>query len=84
MSRECDPEARLAAARLQHANPGWLVMWGRHERRYWAFPLFRAAPGTIISAASPRDLLTAMRSAEHAAPAVHRPAARPAATAHQR
>ncbi|MBO0808120.1 MAG: hypothetical protein J2P32_07445 [Actinobacteria bacterium] len=59
-----DPRQRLAAARLQHRNPHWLVCWGCHSRRYWAFPLFVAAPGTIISAPGEPGLLAGMRQAE--------------------
>jgi hypothetical protein len=61
-----DPRQRLTAARLQHRNPHWLICWGYHSRRYWAFPLFGAPPGTIISAAGEPGLTAGMRHAEAA------------------
>jgi len=33
-----DPGERRAAARLQHGNPGWLILWGVHSRLYGRFP----------------------------------------------
>ncbi len=62
-----DPSQRLTAARIQQANPGWLLIWGTHSRRYFAFPLFGAARGTILTASDPDRLLTGMRRAEAAA-----------------
>ena len=53
-----DPRQRLTTARLQHANQHWLLMWGPHSRRYYAYPLFAAPSGTIISASDPDRLLT--------------------------
>jgi hypothetical protein len=61
-----DPGQRLTAARIQHASPCWLVMWGTHSRRFFAFPLFGAPPGTIVTASGPDRLLTRMRQAETA------------------
>lgn len=61
-----DPSQRLTAARLQHRNPHWLVYWGCHSRRYWAFPLFGASPAAIVTASDPTRLLTRMREAEAA------------------
>jgi hypothetical protein len=55
------------AARLQDANSGWLVMWSRYERAYFAFPLFADPPGPVISAPDGTGLMTAMRAAELAA-----------------
>ena len=37
-----DPSHRLTAARIQHSSPHWLLMWGTHSRRYYAYPLFTA------------------------------------------
>ncbi len=67
-----DPSQRLVAARIQHTSPHWLLMWGPHSRRYFAYPLFGAPPGTIVSASAPDRLQTRMRQAEAAT------AARPA------
>jgi hypothetical protein len=75
-----DPGQRLTAARIQQANPRWLLMWGSHSRRYFAFPLFAAPPGTIVTASGPDRLLTRMRQAEAATsvrprmPVTNRPA----------
>jgi hypothetical protein len=55
------------AARLGAANPAWLVLWGRYDRAFWAFPRFCALPGTIITEADPAAVLAAMRAAERAA-----------------
>ncbi len=75
-----DPSQRLTAARLQHTNPHWLLMWGPHSRRYYAYPLFGAPPGTIVSASAPDRLVTRMRQAEAATAArPHMPPTTPAA-----
>jgi hypothetical protein len=74
--RRYDPGQRLTAARIQHANPHWLLMWGPHSRRYFAFPLFWAPPGTMVTATDPTWLLTRMRQAETAA-ATHPRSPRP-------
>ena len=66
-SSRYDPSQRLTAARIQQANPGWLLIWGTHSRRYFAFPLFGAPRGTIVTASAPDRLLTRMRRAETAA-----------------
>jgi hypothetical protein len=59
-----DPVEREEAARLQEANPLWLIMWGVHSRLLWAFPLFHAPRGTVVSASSPDRLLDRMRQVE--------------------
>ena len=59
-----DPGQRLTAARIQHANPHWLLLWGTHSRRYFAFPMFTVPPGTIVTASEPNRLVTRMRQAE--------------------
>ena len=41
-------------------------MWGPHSRRFFAYPLFSAPPGTIVSASAPDRLMTRMRQAEAA------------------
>ena len=70
-----DPRQRQAAAGLQHRNQHWRTCWGYHSRRYWAFPLFAAPPGTIISATSEPGLTAGMRQAEAAVAARPRPRA---------
>ncbi len=59
-----DPRERLTAARLQHTNPHWLLLWGTHSRRYYAFPLFTAPRGIIITSPDPGRLLRRMRQTE--------------------
>ena len=59
-----DPGQRAQAAQIQATHPQWAVLWGCASRRFWAFPLFTAQPGTIISASDPATLLARMRHAE--------------------
>ena len=80
-----DQHEQHTAARIGRDHPHWLILWGTHSRLWWAYPRFRAAPGTIISAPTPGDLLTRMRHTELAttspgnpAPPYRAPAARPA------
>lgn len=73
VSREYDPAQRRTAARIQERNPHWLVLWGVSSQRFWAFPMFDAVPGTIISAVDPRELLALMARAETAAGPDSRP-----------
>lgn len=54
------------AAELSRQFPNWYVMWGVHSRVFWAFPLFSARPGTLISAASPDELAAHMQHIETA------------------
>jgi hypothetical protein len=68
----CDPGVQQAA-RLQRTCHDWLILWGRYDRQVWAFPRFRAAPGTILAAAGTGELITAMRAAERAAAPGHIP-----------
>ena len=75
LPRRYDPSERLTGARLTHRNPHWLVTWGTHSRMYWAFPLFSAPPGTIITAPDPAALAAQMRQAE--ADLAARPGVRP-------
>jgi hypothetical protein len=65
--RPYDPAERQAAAQIQASHPRWLVLWGVGSRRYWAFPTFNAAPGTIVSALGPRELVALLDQAEAAA-----------------
>ncbi len=62
--RLCDPQEHTTAARIERGNPRWLVIWGTHSRRYFAFPRFAAPPGTIIAAPGTAELLDGMRHAE--------------------
>jgi len=59
-----DVAQRRIAAHLNRAHPNWHVLWGVHSRRFWAFPLFSAPPGTLVSAGTPDDLVAQMRQVE--------------------
>lgn len=71
-----DPGRYREAARLRQAHPAWLVLYGPHSRRFWAFPAFDAPRGTLVSAATPSDLAVLMRQAEITATS-HPPAGHP-------
>lgn len=79
-----DPGKRQAAARLSRDHPGWLIMWGPHSRSYYAYPLFDAPPGTIVTDASSGGLRAALRRAELAAAARRHPPAAEAGQQEQR
>jgi hypothetical protein len=74
-SARCDPQEHATAARIQRGNSRWLILWGTHSRRYFAFPRFSTPPGTIITAPAAPELLDHMRQAELTAAggAQHRP-----------
>lgn len=59
-----DAHERQIAAQLQRDNPRWFIMWGCHSRRFWAFPLFSAPPGTMIAARDAEKLLAMMHAPE--------------------
>lgn len=61
-----DVAERRTAIRIAGHRPRWWVLWGLWSRRYWAFPLFDAEPGTIISARSPIELVALLDDAETA------------------
>lgn len=78
MTRVYDQQERAVAARIARDHLGWVVLWGVSSRRYWAFPTHPAAPrGTILSAADPRELMTAIRQTEYAANMLQLPRVRP-------
>jgi hypothetical protein len=66
-SEPFDARERAISHRIGRDFPHWLVMWGLHSRRFWAFPCFRVPRGTFAEAASPDDLVAEMRSIQHAA-----------------
>ncbi|MDX6389524.1 MAG: hypothetical protein QOJ73_587 [Streptosporangiaceae bacterium] len=67
----CDPQEHDTAERIECGNPRWAIIWGTHSRRYFAFPRFTAAPGTIITAPATTELLDRMRHAELSARTRH-------------
>jgi hypothetical protein len=44
-----------------------MVLYGPYSRLFWAFPLFAAPAGTIVTATTPSDLVARMRAAESSA-----------------
>lgn len=49
---------------LEARHPGWVILWRRWARRYWAFPVWLPhAPGPI-EARNVQDLLTQMNDLE--------------------
>lgn len=70
---QLDVAQRRVAARIAAHRPRWVVLWGLWSRRYWAFPLFDAEPGTIISSASANELVALLDHAETAAALGHPP-----------
>jgi hypothetical protein len=53
------------AARLDHENPQWIVIWGIFSHQFVAFPLFRVPPGTVHCYRSESELLRQMRQTEN-------------------
>jgi len=56
------------AAQLRRHHPGWLVLFGCYSRRYWAYPLFDAPPGSFFGERDPGVLAARMRQAGMDAP----------------
>ena len=72
MGSAADPQEHATAARIEHSNPRWAIIWGTHSRMFWAFPRFTATPGTIITAPATTELLDGMREAELSASTLRR------------
>jgi hypothetical protein len=56
---------RETARQIERRRPGWIVVWGCYTRQFVAFPLFRAAPGTILAAKQSATLIASMRETEN-------------------
>ena len=56
---------RETARQIERRRPGWIVVWGCYTRQFVAFPLFRAASGTIVAARQPAALIASMRETEN-------------------
>lgn len=56
-----------AAAQIRGERPGWVVIWVARKGEFQARPLFRARPGTVATAATPKGLTAQMDSIEQAA-----------------
>jgi len=59
-----DEAHRETARRLEHDNPGWIVVFGVYTRQFVAFPRFPAPPRTIVAAVYPVALPGRMREVE--------------------
>jgi hypothetical protein len=68
-----DDQQRRTAEEIEQSHPNWLVIWGCYSHLFWAFPLFHAPSGTILSAASGQRLVAAMREVEAAQPGLSEP-----------
>jgi hypothetical protein len=55
---------RQKAKEIEQQQPGWMVLYGSYTKEYVAFPLFRAPPGTILTANYPPALITRMQQTE--------------------
>ncbi|MER5621655.1 hypothetical protein ABT061_11495 [Streptosporangium sp. NPDC002544] len=49
---------------LESRHPGWVILWRRWARRYWAFPTWLPNVPGPIEARNVRDLLTQMNDLE--------------------
>ncbi|RCG17788.1 hypothetical protein DQ384_39520 [Sphaerisporangium album] len=61
--RVFDPEQVNAAADLTRTQRGWLVMYGKHSRQFYGFPYVEGVEDPVV-AATPEELVEAMRDAE--------------------
>jgi hypothetical protein len=59
-----DQRQREAAGQLARRHPYWLVMYGPHSRRFWAYPVFNVPAGTYVGAEDPAELESRMRVIE--------------------
>lgn len=49
---------------LEARHPGWVILWRRWARRYWAFPTWLPNAPAPIEARNVQDLLTQMNDLE--------------------
>jgi hypothetical protein len=66
MSYPDEAQCREIAQQIERRQPGWMVVWGCYSRRFVAFPLFPAAPGSIITAHYPEALAARLQEFERA------------------
>ncbi|MFI6881901.1 hypothetical protein [Streptosporangium canum] len=67
------PDSATELARdLESGHPGWVILWRRWARRYWAFPLWTADVPAPIEARHVQDLLAQMNEVElqHSPPGI--------------
>ena len=48
-----DQQQRYAAGQIQQQHPHWLVMYGPHSRKIWAYPAFNVPAGTYFGEDNP-------------------------------
>jgi hypothetical protein len=63
-----EKSCRQTAQRIERELPGWIVLWGCYTRQFVAFPLFPAAPGTVVAASYPEALIARMEQIERTLP----------------
>jgi hypothetical protein len=61
-----DAVRRQIAAGIHRDHPRWVTIWVARTGRYRAWPLFRAPPGTDLTATTPEDLTAQIREIEQA------------------
>jgi hypothetical protein len=59
-----DDKQWQVAREIEQSCPHWLVLWGCYSRLFWAFPLFQAPKGTIVSAPDRERLVADMHGVE--------------------
>ncbi len=58
-----DPQRQVVGS-LRQRHPGWMIVYGRYSRMYWAFPKFTVFPGNYFGATDPSELDQRMLTAE--------------------
>nr|WP_234305707.1 hypothetical protein [Nocardiopsis alba] len=64
---EQDEERRRVAEHIEWQKQGaWVVLWGVHSRRFWAFACWPVIPeaGVVVDAGDPEALYSVMRYVE--------------------
>lgn len=59
-----DQQRRYAAGQIQQQHPHWLVMYGPHSRKIWAYPAFNVPAGTYFGGEDPSRLESRMSETE--------------------
>ena len=59
-----DQRLRYAAGQIQQRHPYWLVFYGSHSRKIWAYPVFNAPPGTYFGEEDTAKLESRMSDTE--------------------
>ena len=59
-----DQQRRYAAGQIQRRHPRWLVMYGPHSRKIWAYPAFSVPVGLYFGEENPSELESRMSETE--------------------